>query len=173
MTGTGHNRGSQPTGSGWRAHCRPHARRRTLAGSLPIKAGRPPVRHARSLRLECKTCAGIRARAGRDLRALLAASQTPGALRDGQAPAAQVLAAQVLARAAPRDVLARPIAPFGTSWARLRDNKMKGWLRVQGQPADAVPMTGTTAHEREMMMAGGLAGCVSAQAFLAGVSDAL
>lgn len=157
MSGIGHNRGPQLARSG---------RRKSLAGSLPIKAVRPPVRRARSLRLDRKTCAGIRARAGRDLLALLYASNALGVFRDEQAPAAQVLARRLGA------VSVCPLAPFGARWATLRD-EVKGWLRAQGLPGDTVLMIGETAHEREMMTAGGLAGFVSGQAFFAGVSDAL
>ena len=45
----------------------------------------------------------------------------------------------------------------------MRD-EMKAWLRAQGLPGDAVLMIGETAHEREMMTAGGLAGFVGGQA---------
>jgi hypothetical protein len=51
--------------------------------------------------------------------------------------------------------------------------EMKHWLRAQDLPGDAVLMIGETAHEREMMTAGGLAGFVSGQAFFAGVADAI
>ena len=53
---------------------------------------------------------------------------------------------------------------YGSSWAAMRD-EMKAWLRAQGLPGDAVLMIGETAHEREMMASGGLAGFVAGQAF--------
>ena len=54
----------------------------------------------------------------------------------------------------------------------MRD-EMKGWLRAQGLPGDAVLMIGETEHEREMMTAGGLAGFIPGQRFFAGVADAI
>ena len=69
-------------------------------------------------------------------------------------------------------VSARMLAPFGASWSVMRD-EMKGWLRAQGLPGDAVLMIGETDHEREMMTAGGLAGFLTGQRFFAGAADAV
>ena len=69
-------------------------------------------------------------------------------------------------------VSARMLAPFGASWSAMRD-EMKGWLRAQGLPGDAVLMIGETDHEREMMTAGGLAGFIPGHRFFAGAADAV
>ncbi|MEF9602692.1 hypothetical protein O4J55_10190, partial [Paracoccus sp. PXZ] len=82
----------------------------------------------------------------------------------GLAP--DVIAVQIGAISAER------LPPFGDSWSAMRD-RMKGWLKAQGLPGDTVLMIGETGHEREMMMAGGLAGFVTGQKFFAGAADAL
>ena len=186
--GIGHNRGPG-IGSGFRAHCWTVARRELLGARLPVEVVRLQVRRAKSLGLDYKTYAGVRATTGRDLIAFLYSSNALGVFRNGQpvgrrdaARIAQVAASPHLGCApglAP-DVLgrqigavsARGLAPFGASWAQMRD-EMKAWLRAEGLPGDAVLMIGETEHEREMMTAGGLAGFLTGQRFFAGVADAI
>lgn len=186
--GIGHNGGPGP-GSGFRAHCWSMARRELLGARLPIEVVRLQVRRARALGLDYKTYAGVRATTGRDLVAFLYSSNALGVFRPGQ-PVPELELARIKASAAQPHlgcapgvpplplgqqfcaVSSRPLPPFGASWSAMRD-EMKHWLRAQGLPGDAVLMIGETAHEREMMTAGGLAGFVSGQAFFAGVADAI
>ncbi|MTH33245.1 hypothetical protein GL279_01385 [Paracoccus limosus] len=186
--GIGHN-GGPGTASGFRTHCWTQARRELLGARLPTEVVRLQLRRAKALGLDYKTYAGVRATTGRDLVAFLYSSNALGVFRPGQAvPAPE--AARIAASAAaahlggspgvPLDVLARQIGAasarrlpaFGASWSEMRQ-EMKHWLRAQDLPGDAVLMIGETAHEREMMTAGGLAGFVSGQAFFAGVADAI
>ena len=157
------------------------ARAELLGARLPIEVVRSQVARARELGLDYRTYAGVRATTGRDLVAFLYSSNALGVFRRGQ-PVPGPEAARVAASAAAAhvgcspglapDALARQIgaasarllAPFGSDWAAIRD-EMKGWLRAQGLPGDAVLMIGETAHEREMMASGGLAGFVAGQAF--------
>jgi len=188
MAGIGHN-GGPGIGNGFRAHCWTVARRELLGARLPVEVVRMQVRRAKELGLDYKTYAGVRATTGRDLIAFLYSSNALGIFRSGQpvpAPAAARIAASGASAhlgCAPGlapDVLARQIgavsgralAPFGSNWSAMRD-EMKTWLKAQGLPGDAVLMIGETAHEREMMTAGGLAGFVTGQAFFAGVADAV
>lgn len=188
MAGIGHN-GGPGAGSSYRAHCWTVARRELLGARLPVEVVRMQVNRARALGLDYKTYAGVRATTGRDLVAFLYSSNALGVFRRGQ-PVAPADAARIAASAAQPhlgcapglspDVLARQLgavsardlAPFGASWSAMRD-EMKAWLRAQRLPADAVLMIGETAHEREMMTAGGLAGFVSGQRHFAGVADAI
>lgn len=186
--GIGHNGGPGP-GSGFRAHCWSVARRDLLGARLPIEVVRLHLRRAQALGLDYKTYAGVRATTGRDLVAFLYSSNALGVFRPGQ-PVPPTEAARIAASAAqphlgcapgvPARLLsqqigavsARALPAFGASWSAMRQD-MKLWLRAQGLPGDAVLMIGETAHEREMMTAGGLAGFVSGQAFFAGVADAI
>lgn len=188
VIGIGHN-GGPGAGSGFRAHCWSVARRDLLGARLPIEVVRLQLRRAQALGLDYKTYAGVRATTGRDLVAFLYSSNALGVFRPGQ-PVPEAEAARIAASAAqphlgcaprvPAQLLgrqigaisARPLPPFGASWSAMR-HEMKHWLRAQGLPGDAVLMIGETAHEREMMTAGGLAGFVSGQAFFAGVADAI
>ncbi|MDT1063388.1 hypothetical protein RM190_16055 [Paracoccus sp. CPCC 101403] len=188
MAGIGHN-GGPGAGSSYRAHCWNVARRDLLGARLPVEIVRLQVRRAKELGLDYKTYAGVRATTGRDLVAFLYSSNALGVFRRGQPiPSTEAtriariaasphlgcapgLAPDVLARQIGA-VSGRPLAPFGSSWSEMRD-EMKAWLRSQGLPGDAVLMIGETAHEREMMTAGGLAGFVTGQAFFAGVADAV
>lgn len=184
--GIGHNGGPGP-GSGFRTHCWSVARRDLLGARLPIEVVRLQLRRAQALGLNYKTYAGVRATTGRDLVAFLYSSNALGVFRAGQ-PVPAPEAARIAASAAQphlgcapgvpvqlgqqiHAVSARALPPFGASWSAMR-HEMKHWLRAQGLPGDAVLMIGETAHEREMMTAGGLAGFVSGQAFFAGVADA-
>lgn len=186
--GIGHNRGPG-SASGFRAHCWRVARRELLGPRLPVEVVRMQVRRARELGLDYRTYAGVRATTGRDLVAFLYSTNALGVFRADRTIAPAVLARVASVAAAPHlgcapglsperlgpaigAVSARRLAPFGTRWAAMRD-EMKGWLKAQGLPGDAVLMIGETAHEREMMTAGGLAGFLSGQAFLAGAGDAL
>ena len=188
MAGIGHNRGPGAASS-YHAHCWSVARRELLGARLPIEVVRMQVRRARDLGLDYKTYAGVRATTGRDLVAFLYSSNALGVFRKGQPVAAPVALRIAASAAQPHlgcatglapDVLARQIGavsvrdlpPFGASWSAMRD-EMKAWLRLQGLPGDAVLMIGETAHEREMMAAGGLAGFVSGQTHFAGVADAI
>ncbi|MFT4013078.1 MAG: hypothetical protein QM682_06690 [Paracoccus sp. (in: a-proteobacteria)] len=188
MAGIGHNGGPGPV-CGFRTHAWTVARRELLGARLPIEVVRMQVRRARELGLDYKTYAGVRATTGRDLVAFLYSSNALGVFRRG-APVPEAEARRIAAiRAAPhlgcapglspdvlgrqiRAVSARDLAPFGSSWSAMRD-EMKAWLRAQGLPGDAVLMIGETAHEREMMTAGGLAGFMAGRTFFAGVADAI
>lgn len=186
--GIGHNGGPGP-GSSFRAYAWGVARRELLGPRLPIEVVRLQVRRARELGLDYKTYAGVRATTGRDLIAFLYSSNAVGVFRRGQpvpAPqAARIMAVRTDAHLgcapglSPKAlahqvgaVSARELAPFGSSWSAMR-HEMRSWLREQGLPGDAVLMIGETAHEREMMTAGGLAGFLTGQAFFAGVADAV
>ena len=188
MAGIGHNRGPG-MGSSFRAHCWSVARREILGARLPIEVVRLQVNRAKALGLDYKTYAGVRATTGRDLVAFLYSSNGLGVFRTTQPIDAAARDRIALVAASPHlgcspglapDALGRQIgaastrmlAPFGTSWSAMRD-EMKGWLRAQGLPGDAVLMIGETEHEREMMTAGGLAGFVPGQRFFAGVADAV
>ncbi|MFC3528325.1 hypothetical protein ACFOMH_09055 [Paracoccus mangrovi] len=188
VAGIGHNRGPG-MGSGFRAHCWTVARRELLGASLPIEVVRVQVRRAKSLGLDYKTYAGVRATTGRDLVAFLYSSNALAVFRPDQ-PVGAVERARIASVAASPHlgcapglapealgrqigaVSARDLVPFGSSWARMRD-EMKAWLRAQGLPGDAVLMIGETEHEREMMTAGGLAGFLTGQRFFAGAADAV
>ncbi|QRZ14094.1 hypothetical protein JWJ88_05415 [Paracoccus methylovorus] len=188
MAGIGHNRGPA-AGSGFRTHCWSVARRELLGARLPVEVVRMHLRRAKDLGLDYKTYAGVRATTGRDLIAFLYSTNALGVFRNDHkvAPAERRRIAQ--SAAAPHlgcapglapDVIAVQIGaisagslpPFGTSWSAMRD-RMKGWLRTQGLPGDAVLMIGETEHEREMMIAAGLAGFVTGQQFFAGAADEL
>lgn len=176
-------------GSGFRAHCWTVARRELLGERLPIEVVRSRVKRAKALRLDYKTYAGVRATTGRDLIAFLYSSNGISVFRDAQAPDTAILTRIAASAAHPHlgtapglspELLAsrigaasaRALPPFGASWGAMRDD-MKGWLRAQGLPGDAVLMIGETDHEREIMTAGGLAGFVTGQHFFAGASDAI
>jgi len=192
MAGIGHNRGpglDPAPGRGFRAHAWAVARRELLGARLPVEVVRMQVRRARQLGLDYKTYAGVRAATGRDLVAFLYSTNALGVFRDGQPVGAAERRRIAQSAAAPHlgcapglapDALAVQIGavsaghlpPFGDSWSAVRD-RMKGWLRAQGLPGDAVLMIGETDHEREMMTAGGLAGFVTGQRFFAGAADAI
>ena len=192
MAGIGHNRGpalAALAGHGFRAHCWSVARRDLLGARLPVEVVRMQVRRAKELGLDYKTYAGVRATTGRDLVAFLYSTNARGVFRDHQPVGAAERRRIAQSAAAPHlgcapglapdalgrqigAVSARDLAPFGTSWAQMRD-EMKGWLHAQGLPGDAVLMIGETEHEREMMTAGGLAGFLTGQRFFAGVADAV
>lgn len=176
MAGIGHNGGPMPDGARWRAQCWRQARA-DLLPVLPIEVVRLRVRRAQALGLDYKTYAGVRASTGRDLVAFLFSSNALGVFRDG-APIDPSRTAQLTAVQADRwlgtspgvdpDGLAirieaksaRALPPFGANWGVMRD-RIKDWLRSEGVPGDAVLMIGETAHEREIMAAGGLAGFIA------------
>ncbi|MDK8873162.1 hypothetical protein [Paracoccus sp. SSJ] len=192
MAGIGHNRGPAlvpEAGRGFRAHAWTVARRELLGTRLPVEVVRMQVRRARQLGLDYKTYAGVRATTGRDLVAFLYSTNALGVFRDGQPVGATERRRIAESAAAPHlgcapglapeaiavqigAVSAGRLPPFGDSWSAMRD-RMKGWLRAQGLPGDAVLMIGETEHEREMMTAGGLAGFVTGQRFFAGAADAV
>ncbi len=186
MAGIGHNRGPQAGGAGWRTHCWRQARA-ALLPVLPVEVVRLRVLRAQALGLDYKTYAGVRATTGRDLVAFLFSSNALGVFRDGAAlPKGR---AEGLARLEiRRDLGAGPgldmqalalrigatsairLPGFGESWAGMR-RQMKGWLRAEGLPGDAVLMIGETDHERELCGAGGLAGFLTGMRYFEGRSD--
>jgi len=192
MAGIGHNRGpalSPEAGRGFRAHAWTVARRELLGARLPVEVVRMQVRRARQLGLDYRTYAGVRATTGRDLVAFLYSTNALGVFRDGQPVGAAERRRIAASAAAPHlgcapglapewiavqigAVSAERLPPFGASWSAMRD-RMKGWLRAQGLPGDAVLMIGETGHEREMTTAGGLAGFVTGRQFFAGAADAI
>lgn len=181
IAGIGHNRGPLSEGASWRAQCWRRARAELLGPRLPVEIVRSRVARARVLGLDYKTYAGVRATTGRDLVAFLFSSNALGVFSDEQA-LGPVRAARLQALQAPAHlgvapgldvarlgqrigaVSARRLSDFGASWSEMRD-EMKGWLRAQGLPGDAVLMIGETDHEREMMAAGGLAGFLGGQVY--------
>lgn len=186
--GIGHNGGPSLTSRAWRTHCWRQARAQLLP-VLPVEVVRTRVKRAKSLGLDYKTYAGIRATTGRDLIAFLFSSNGLGVFRDGQELApdreeklqllpisrhlgagpgldSAALAARIDARSSLR------LPPFGRSWSEMRAES-KAWLRSQGLPGDAVLMIGETDHERELMSAGGLAGFVTGMQYFSGVSHAV
>lgn len=193
LPGIGHNKGPALARSGFRAHCWGVARRELLGAALPVEVVRMQVNRARALGLDYKTYAGVRAVTGRDLVAFPYSSNGIGVFRTAQAPSDHILTRIAASAARPHlgtapgiaaDIAgvrinarsARPLAPFGASWAAMRD-EMKGWLHAQGLPGDAVLMIGETDHERELMTAGGLAGFIPGQNHFgptyAGAADAV
>lgn len=185
----GHNRGPVTEGASWRAHCWSRARADLLGPRLPIEIVRSRVARARALGLDYKTYAGVRATTGRDLVAFLFSSNGLGVFRDGQGPdtrrqdrLATLAAARHLGCGPGLDavrlgdrigaVSSLKLPDFGTNWAAMRDD-MKGWLRAQGLPGDAVLMIGETDHERELMAAGGLAGFLTGDFYFTGDRTAL
>nr|WP_010398330.1 hypothetical protein [Paracoccus sp. TRP] len=188
MAGIGHNRGPG-SGSGFRAHCWSVARRELLGARLPVEVVRLQLRRAKELGLDYRTYAGVRATTGRDLVAFLYSTNALGAFRSDRpvGPAKRQRICESAAAAhlgygpglAPQPVAkqigavsALALPQFGASWSAMRE-RMKDWLRAQGLPGDAVLMIGETDHEREIMMAGGLAAFVTGQKFFAGAADAI
>lgn len=173
--GLGHNGGPALDGASWRSHCWRQART-SLLPVLPVEVVRLRVKRAKALGLEYKTYAGIRATTGRDLIAFLFSSNALGVFRDGaelgQGRPAKldridisrhlgcgpgIGAEHLAARISAESTFAIPA--FGSDWSQMR-HEVKSWLRAQNLPGDAVLMIGETAHERELMTAGGLAGFV-------------
>lgn len=187
--GIGHNRGPASDGAGFRTHCWRAARAELLGARLPVEVVRMQVRRARALGLDYKVYAGVRATTGRDLVAFLYSSNALGVFRDrvppGPAQIARIAASAAVphlgagpgidpqalgAAIAARSAIALPW--FGASWGAMRAG-MKGWLRDQGLPGDAVLMIGETDHEREIMAAAGLAGFMAGHSFFNGSHDAV
>lgn len=156
---------------------------------LPVEVVRLRVRRAKSLGLDYRTYAGVRATTGRDLIAFLFSSNALGVFRDGaplapnrDAALARLDCARHLAVGPGLDAgrLARRIGAasalnlphFGKRWPDMRDT-IKMWLRDQSLPGDAVLMIGETDHERELMAAGGLAGFVTGTRYFEGRQDGI
>lgn len=188
QAGIGHNRGPSMKSTGWHAHCWRRARAELLP-VLPVEVVRTRVRRAKSLGLDYKTYAGVRATTGRDLIAFLFSSNALGVFRDDQALAdgredklisltadrhlgvgpgldAQALGQRISA------VSARRLPTFGSPWGEMRA-EAKAWLRAQGLPGDAILMIGETDHERELMAAGGLAGFITGTQYFTGERHAV
>lgn len=175
LAGPGHNGGPVMEGVGWRAHCWRQARS-SLLPVLPVEVVRLRVKRAKALGLDYKAYAGIRATTGRDLIAFLFSTNALGVFRDG-APLGQgrqirldqveiarhlgcgpgIGSDDLVRRIGAESAFAIPA--FGTSWSKMRDD-VKTWLRAQNLPGDGVLMIGETAHEQELMAAGGLAGFI-------------
>ena len=185
--GIGHNNGPSLTSVKWRAHCWRQARENLLP-TLPIEVVRTRVRRAKTLGLDYKTYAGVRATTGRDLVAFLFSTNALGLFRNHQVlekgrgelikmlPVDRHLGASVGLDAAAIGqqigaVSARHLPQFGTSWGVMR-TEAKEWLRAHNLPGDAVLMIGETDHERELMAAGGLAGFVTGTHYFAGANHA-
>ncbi|MBC9245950.1 hypothetical protein H4P12_04295 [Paracoccus sp. 11-3] len=186
--GLGHNGGPVLDGVSWRSHCWRQARS-SLLPVLPVEIVRLRVKRAKALGLEYKTYAGIRATTGRDLIAFLFSSNALGVFRTG-GPLGQgrseklsqidlsrhlgagpgIDAKRLAARISAESTFAIP--DFGSSWSQMRD-QMKSWLRAQNLSGDAVLMIGETAHERELMTAGGLAGFVDGATYFGDAARAL
>ena len=173
--GLGHNGGPVIEGAGWRTHCWRQARS-SLLPVLPVEVVRLRVKRAKALGLDYKTYAGIRATTGRDLIAFLFSSNALGVFRDGaalgqgrQEKLNQIEIARHLgsSHGIGAVTLARQIKAessfvlpaFGANWSLMRD-EVKAWLRTQNLPGAGVLMIGETAHEQELMAAGGLAGFI-------------
>lgn len=188
MAGIGHNRGPELAGTAWRKHCWQQART-ALLPVLPVEVVRLRVRRAKMLGLDYKTYAGVRATTGRDLIAFLFSSNGLGVFRRGVLPdparrdgLARLAAERHLAVGPGLDPVALAhsidarssiqLPHFGSSWTGMRD-EMKGWLRAQGLPGDAVLLIGETDHERELCAAGGLAGFLSGMRYFEGMNDAI
>lgn len=184
----GHNGGPSLTSRAWRTHCWRNARAQLLP-VLPVEVVRTRVKRAKSLGLDYKTYAGVRATTGRDLIAFLFSSNGLGVFRDdqeldrgrteklnllsiarhlGAGPGldADALGSRIMASSS------RSLPPFGSKWSEMRA-ELKAWLQDQGLPGDAVLMIGETDHERELMAAGGLAGFVTGMHYFAGGSHAV
>lgn len=177
-TQIGHNGGPALGSTRWKAHCWSKARQ-DLLPVLPIEVVRIRVRRAKAVGLDYKTYAGIRATTGRDVIALLFSSNGLGVFRDSNRVERSVLL-KLAELDASKHVGAGPgldprqlgvqinaasscaLPAFGTSWAGMRTT-LKDWLKDAQLPGDAVLMIGETAHEREIMSAGGLAGFLEGQ----------
>lgn len=183
----GHNGGPRLGSTSWRAHCWLRARA-DLLPVLPVEIVRQRVRRAQALGLDYRTYAGVRATTGRDLVAFLFSSNALGLFRDHVPLAAphmeklRVLQAERHLGAGPGlnpaglgqqidAISARNLPVFGSRWVDMRD-EMKGWLRQQKIPGDAVLMIGETDHERELMAAGGLAGFITGNRYFTGAANA-
>lgn len=186
--GIGHNGGPSTASNSWRAHCWRRARA-DLLPVLPVEVVRTRVRRAKSLGLDYRTYAGVRATTGRDLVAFLFSSNALGVFRDRQ-PLDQSKAGKL--KILPLDrhlgagpglnaqalgerigaVSARALPVFGSDWALMR-REAKAWLHAQGLPGDSVLMIGETDHERELMAAGGLAGFVTGTHYFTGENHAI
>lgn len=186
--GIGHNGGPSVASTSWRAHCWRRARA-DLLPVLPVEVVRTRVRRAKSLGLDYKTYAGVRATTGRDLVAFLFSSNALGVFRDGQpldrgrAEKLDILPLDRHLGVGPgldahalgqriEAVSARPLPVFGSQWAVMR-NEAKAWLHAQGLPGNAVLMIGETDHERELMAAGGLAGFITGAHYFTGENHAI
>ncbi|MFW5655310.1 MAG: hypothetical protein ACOCYW_06645 [Roseicyclus sp.] len=186
MSGIGHNGGpSLERGHGFRKLAWSHARR-ALLPNLPLEVVRVRVARARRLGLPYGTYATIRATTGRDIVAFLFSGnalelgprrilppEATCARLEGLEGAAERLAAihapvpaSVVLRACPAlDAATRApdiLTPWGETRARLR-----GFVQERGLPPDGVVLVSATALEREWCAAAGLAGNLTAEAFLA------
>lgn len=187
MGGIDHDRVPSLQGSGFRAHCRDLARRELPGVRLSVEVVRMQVRRARDIGRSDRTCAGVRATAGRDPAAFFCCQDGIGVFRTLRQPVPDVLARIAASAARPYPGCASGVAPdeagrrigalsaralarFGTGRPAMRN---KTWLRAQKPPADTVLMIGETGHQREMMTAGGLAGFVTGRQFFAGAADAV
>lgn len=178
----GHNGGpSIEPGQSWRSHCW-RAARAQLLPTLPIEVVRLRVKRARSLGLDYKTYASVRASSGHDLVAFLFSSNAlrisplhpampadraahiAGVEADRLALATAPLAPDLALAANPELTAAYPapfaLASFGQARAILR-------AALGNIPSDRVLLIGDLALEAEWSMAGHLAGYLAADRYFA------
>jgi hypothetical protein len=159
--------------------------RRALLPSLPLEVVRLRVARAERLGLPYRTYATIRAVAGRDIVAFLFSGNALGvgprsvlpppatlARLEGLGGAAERLAAihapvsvAAVLRACPALEAGTRAPDILTPWAEARA-RLRGLVRARGLPPDGVVLVSATALERDWCAAAGLAGSLSAEAFL-------
>lgn len=182
MTGIGHNRGPELTGTAWRRHCWQAARARLLP-VLPVEVVRLRVARAKALGLDYKTYAGVRSTTGHDIIAFLFSSNalrvdamaripTPEAARLTAVAGAVHRLGLMQGAPAARLLLANPglledAGPAPGPWARFAE-QARDLRAVLGKlPGDQVVLIGSDAPwERDWLAAGRLAGVVPAARWL-------
>jgi hypothetical protein len=181
----GHNGGpSMEAGHGFRKVAWTHARR-ALLPRLPLEVVRIRVARAKRLGLPYRTYATIRATSGRDIVAFLLSGNAlelgprrivPPAATVARLGALEGVAERLAAVYAPVPVAAVlracPALDDGTRapdiltpWAETRA-RLRSFVRARGLPPDGVVLVAATALEREWGAAAGLAGTITAEAFL-------
>jgi|JI10StandDraft_1071094.scaffolds.fasta_scaffold127533_2 hypothetical protein len=180
MGGIGHNGGpSVEGGVSWRKHCWASARERLLP-TLPIEVVRTRVKRAKTLGLDYKTYAGVRAATGHDVVAFLFSSNAlrvslvrPAMPEDRAAKLAVVQCGRLALAVEPLTPgmveAVNPVldgafrAPYALAgFGEMRDRVRAALGRV---PGDQVILVGDLGLERDWCAAGRLAGYLPAERY--------